>query len=142
MSYLPESPRYLLRRDKLSETIDILRKVYPFATEEQLHLKAEVIRDSVKKNMGHQGSFIQTWKRLHFVGANFRGLVIACGLQGIQQLCGCVFNCFSIAFSELIANIFLPAHSFNTLMYYAPTLFESVGFDNPLVIGLVISIVK
>jgi SP family myo-inositol transporter-like MFS transporter 13 len=88
LSYLPESPRYLLRRDKLAETVDILRKVYPYATEEQLHLKAEVIRDSVKKNMGHQGSFIQTWKRLHFVGANFRGLVIACGLQGIQQLCG------------------------------------------------------
>lgn len=119
LSYLPESPRYLLRRDKLAQTVDILRKVYPFATEEQLHLKAEVIRDSVKKNMGHQGSFVQTWKRLHFVGANFRGLVIACGLQGIQQLCG-----------------------FNTLMYYAPTLFESVGFDNSLVIGLVISIVN
>ncbi|GAA5885092.1 hypothetical protein JCM16303_006399 [Sporobolomyces ruberrimus] len=119
LSYLPESPRYLLRRDKLAETVDILRKVYPYATEEQLHLKAEVIRDSVKKTMGHQGSFIQTWKRLHFVGANFRGLVIACGLQGIQQLCG-----------------------FNTLMYYAPTLFESVGFDNSLVIGLVISIVN
>lgn len=88
LSYLPESPRYLLRRDKLAQTIDILRKVYPFASEEQLHLKAEVIRDSVKKNMGHQGSFVKTWKRLHFVGANFRGLVIACGLQGIQQLCG------------------------------------------------------
>ncbi|CEQ40369.1 SPOSA6832_01955, partial [Sporobolomyces salmonicolor] len=119
LGFLPESPRYLLRRDKLEETVNILRKVYPYATEEQLHLKAEVIRDSVKANMGHQASFIQTWKRLHFVGANFRGLIIACGLQGIQQLCG-----------------------FNTLMYYAPTLFESVGFKNSLVIGLVISIVN
>ncbi|GAA6061240.1 hypothetical protein JCM10212_002699 [Sporobolomyces blumeae] len=119
LGYLPESPRYLLRRDRLSETVDILRKVYPFATEEQVHLKADVIRDSVQANLGHRGGFIETWKRLHFVGANLRGLVIACGLQGIQQLCG-----------------------FNTLMYYAPTLFEGVGFDNSLVIGLVISIVN
>lgn len=32
--------------------------------------------------------------------------------------------------------------SFNTLIYYAPTLFKSVGFENSLVIGLVISITK
>ncbi|GAA6002451.1 hypothetical protein JCM10207_001129 [Rhodosporidiobolus poonsookiae] len=119
LGYLPESPRFLLRKDKLEQTVKILRKIYPYATDEQVHFKAEVIRTSVKDNMGHRGSFIETWKRLHFVPANFRGLVIACGLQGIQQLCG-----------------------FNTLMYYAPTLFESVGFDNSLVIGLVISIVN
>ncbi|GAA5983191.1 hypothetical protein JCM11641_006841 [Rhodosporidiobolus odoratus] len=117
--YLPESPRFLLRRDKFEATVSILRKIYPYATDEQVHLKAEVIRSSVKDTMGHRASFVETWKRLHFVGANFRGLVIACGLQGIQQLCG-----------------------FNTLMYYAPTLFESVGFDNSLIIGLVISIVN
>ncbi|GAA6049605.1 hypothetical protein JCM3770_005031 [Rhodotorula araucariae] len=114
--YLPESPRYLLRHDKLKETVDILRKIYPFASEEQLHLKADVIGKSVKDN---QLTFVQTWKRLHLNGPNFRALVVACGLQGIQQLCG-----------------------FNTLMYYAPTLFENVGFDNSLVIGLVVSIVN
>ncbi|GAA6027340.1 hypothetical protein JCM8097_002608 [Rhodosporidiobolus ruineniae] len=119
LGYLPESPRFLLRRDKLEQTVAILRKIYPYATEEQVHFKAEVIRESVKENMGHKAGFVETWKRLHFVGANFRGLVIACGLQGIQQLCG-----------------------WNTLMYYAPTLFESVGFNNSLVIGLVISIVN
>ncbi|GAA6002131.1 uncharacterized protein JCM10292_000770 [Rhodotorula paludigena] len=119
LAWLPESPRFLLRRDKFEATVQILRKIYPFATDEQVHLKAEVISKSVKENMGHRASFVQTWKRLHFNGPNFRALVVACGLQGIQQLCG-----------------------FNTLMYYAPTLFESVGFDNSLVIGLVISIVN
>ncbi|BGP00427.1 Myo-inositol transporter 2 [Rhodotorula toruloides] len=117
--YLPESPRFLLRHDKLEATVTILRKIYPYATEEQLHLKADVISKSVKENMGHRATFVQTWKRLHLNGPNFRALVVACGLQGIQQLCG-----------------------FNTLMYYAPTLFQSVGFDNSLVIGLVISIVN
>lgn len=117
--YLPESPRYLLRQDKLEATVDILRKIYPYASEAQLHLKADVISKSVKDTMGHTATLVQTWKRLHLNAPNFRALVVACGLQGIQQLCG-----------------------FNTLMYYAPTLFENVGFDNSLVIGLVISIVN
>jgi len=117
--YLPESPRYLLRQDKLEATVNILRKIYPYASEAQLHLKADVISKSVKDTMGHTATLVQTWKRLHLNAPNFRALVVACGLQGIQQLCG-----------------------FNTLMYYAPTLFENVGFDNSLVIGLVISIVN
>ncbi|GAA5861797.1 hypothetical protein JCM3774_001305 [Rhodotorula dairenensis] len=119
LGYLPESPRYLLRHDKREATLDIMRKIYPFAAEEQIQLKVEVISKSVKLNMSHHGSFIQTWKRLHLNGPNFRALVVACGLQGIQQFCG-----------------------WNTLLYYAPTLFKSVGFSNSLVIGLVISIVN
>lgn len=87
MHLLPESPRFLLRKDRLEETLIILRKIYPFATEEQVTLKARVIRASVKRNLGGEG-FVATWKRLHFIPTNFRGLVIACGLQGIQQLCG------------------------------------------------------
>ncbi|ORY92677.1 general substrate transporter [Leucosporidium creatinivorum] len=114
---LPESPRYLLRNDRFDETLVILRKIYPYASEEQVNLKARVIATSVKQVAGASSGLVATWKRLHFVPANFRGLVIACGLQGIQQLCG-----------------------FNTLIYYAPTLFKSVGFENSLVIGLVISI--
>lgn len=86
--YLPESPRYLLRHDKLEATVNILRKIYPYATEEQVHLKADVISKSVKENMGHRATFVETWKRLHLNGPNFRALIVACGLQGIQQLCG------------------------------------------------------
>ena len=119
LGYLPESPRYLLRHDNLEATLNIMRKIYPFAAEEQIQLKVEVISKSVKMNMSHHGSFIQTWKRLHLNGPNFRALVVACGLQGIQQFCG-----------------------WNTLLYYAPTLFKSVGFSNSVVIGLVISIVN
>lgn len=87
MHLLPESPRYLLRKDRLEETLVILRKIYPFATEEQIGLKARVIQNSVKVNL-ENGGFVKTWKRLHFNPTNLRGLIIACGLQGIQQLCG------------------------------------------------------
>ncbi len=117
--FLPESPRYLLRDNRVEETLVILRKIYPYATVEQLELKCRVIGASVRENIGAKAGFIPTWKRLHFIGCNLRGLIIACGLQGIQQLCG-----------------------FNTLTYYAPTLFASVGFSNSLVIGLVLSCVN
>ena len=42
--------------------------------------------------------------------------VVGCGLQGYQQLCG-----------------------FNTLMYYSATLFATIGFDQPIAVGLIIS---
>jgi len=45
-----------------------------------------------------------------------RALVVGCGLQGYQQLCG-----------------------FNTLMYYSATLFATIGFDQPIAVGLIIS---
>ena len=87
MHLLPETPRYLLLRDRVDEAESILRKIYPFATVEQIALKAKVIGTSVKLSSGNS-NLIATWKRLHFDPANLRGLVIACGLQGIQQLCG------------------------------------------------------
>ena len=42
--------------------------------------------------------------------------VVGCGLQAYQQLCG-----------------------FNTLMYYSATLFTTIGFDQPIAVGLIIS---
>ncbi|VVT55134.1 uncharacterized protein SAPINGB_P004444 [Magnusiomyces paraingens] len=50
------------------------------------------------------------------VGANFRAVVITCGLQGIQQFSG-----------------------FNSLMYFSGTIFESVGFEDPTTVSLIVA---
>lgn len=43
-------------------------------------------------------------------------IVVGCGMQAFQQLCG-----------------------FNTLMYYSATLFKEIGFNQPTAVGLIIS---
>ncbi|KAE8365014.1 general substrate transporter [Aspergillus caelatus] len=55
-------------------------------------------------------------KMLHIKPAYFRTLICACGFIVIAQMSG-----------------------FNTLMYYSATLFDLVGFSNPVAVGLVVS---
>ncbi|KAH9929117.1 general substrate transporter [Epithele typhae] len=54
-------------------------------------------------------TFLQRVKILLMNPANRRALIVGCGLQAFQQLSG-----------------------FNTLMYYSATLFQEVGFDQPI----------
>jgi len=55
-------------------------------------------------------------KQLHTVPSNLRALICACGLMVISQMSG-----------------------FNVLMYYSSTLFDIVGFSNPVAVGLVVA---
>src|SRR5690606_17927335 len=45
-----------------------------------------------------------------------RGLLIVCGLQALQQLCG-----------------------FNALMYFSATIFQSLGFDKPAATSMLVA---
>ncbi|CED85172.1 general substrate transporter [Phaffia rhodozyma] len=116
--WLPESPRILLRNKKVTEAESVLRKMYAQATPAQLEAKLRVLEASVEQSR----EVIRTttvWDRTRsmlVVGANRRALIIGCGLQAFQQLCG-----------------------FNSLMYYSATLFKSVGFDNSTATGLIIA---
>ncbi|KAM5361017.1 hypothetical protein ACJA88_014619 [Fusarium oxysporum] len=68
------------------------------------------------KALNEEISVRQSLKSLVTVPANRRAAIVACGLMATQQLCG-----------------------FNTMMYYSSTLFQIVGFDNPIAVGTIVT---
>lgn len=116
--HLPESPRVLVRRGNMEAARKVLSRVYALASSEQVDLKLKVLHATVKQSVETANS-TTFWQRLGSLFSNpinRRALVIACGMQAFQQLCG-----------------------FNTLMYYSASLFQEIGFNQPTAVGLIIS---
>jgi len=116
--FLPESPRILIRKGKLRDAELVMRKIYSHATNEQLALKVKVLQAAVKDSIdiANSTTVLQRCRSMLVIPVNRRALIIACGLQAFQQLCG-----------------------FNTLMYYSATLFKSIGFNQPTAVGLIVA---
>ncbi|KIY72073.1 general substrate transporter [Cylindrobasidium torrendii FP15055 ss-10] len=116
--FLPESPRYLLMQGKDQAARDIVGKIYPYAKPEDVALKVKVLEAAVHHSihLAHTTTFFQRFRSMISDPFNRRALIVACGLQAFQQLCG-----------------------FNTLMYYSATLFATIGFDQPTAVGLIVS---
>lgn len=116
--HLPESPRVLVRRGNMEAARKALSRVYALASSEQVDLKLKVLHATVKQSIEITNSttFWQRFGSLFSNPINRRALVIACGMQAFQQLCG-----------------------FNTLMYYSASLFQEIGFNQPTAVGLIIS---
>lgn len=119
--WCPESPRQLLFHNRREECGRVLRKIYPQATEEQLADKVRSIELGVSeaKALNEEISLLAALRMLFTISANLRALIAACGLMAFQQFCG-----------------------FNTLMYYSSTLFDIVGFGNPLAVGTIVACVN
>ncbi|KAH8689048.1 general substrate transporter [Talaromyces proteolyticus] len=117
--WCPESPRQLLFHNRLEECIQVVRRIYPNASEEQISQKILSIKYGVTqaKAMNEEFSVRTALKHLFMIPANLRALTAACGLMAFQQFCG-----------------------FNTLMYYSATLFQIVGFSNPIAVGTVVAV--
>ncbi|EMD36968.1 hypothetical protein CERSUDRAFT_83989 [Gelatoporia subvermispora B] len=115
---LPESPRILIRRGDFEGAHAVLTKIYARATPEQVDLKAKVLAASVKQSIeiANTTTVLERWRLILSNGINRRALIVGCGLQAYQQLCG-----------------------FNTLMYYSATLFKEIGFNQPTAVGLIVS---
>ncbi|TIC20267.1 general substrate transporter [Wallemia mellicola] len=115
---LPESPRYLLTKDKTEEAYNAIARMYPRATQEELALKFDILTANVDESvqLARQHTTWQLLKSLFTIPKNLRALSLAMTLQATQQLCG-----------------------FNGLMYFAPTLFQMLGFQNPPTGGLVVA---
>ncbi|KAH9947864.1 general substrate transporter [Amylocystis lapponica] len=116
--FLPESPRIMIRRGNPDEARAVMTKIYSHASPEQIDLKLRVLVGSVKKSIeiANTTTFWQRFQSMFVNPINRRALIVGCGLQAFQQLCG-----------------------FNTLMYYSATLFEEIGFNQPTAVGLIVS---
>jgi len=116
--FLPESPRILLRRGDKTNAHRIMTRIYAFAKPEEVDLKIRVLQVSVQKSIEitESTTLTQRCQSMIFDPINRRALIVGCGMQAFQQLCG-----------------------FNTLMYYSATLFKEIGFNQPTAVGLIIS---
>ncbi|POS80999.1 myo-inositol transporter [Diaporthe helianthi] len=97
----------------------VLRRIYPNATEEHVANKLISLENGVNaaRALSEEISWRTSVKNIFTVPANLRATIAACGLMAFQQFCG-----------------------FNTLMYYSSTLFDIVGFSNPIAVGTVVAV--
>ncbi|TIC30666.1 putative myo-inositol transporter [Wallemia mellicola] len=115
---LPESPRYLLARNRSEEAYNALARMYPRATQEEMALKFDILTANVDESvrMSNEHTTWELIKMLFTLPRNQRSIFLTMCLQATQQLCG-----------------------FNGLMYFAPTLFGMLGFENPATGGMVVA---
>lgn len=118
LPFCPESPRQLVFHGKPDKAAEVIRRIFPNGSPEQVQNKIKHITISVEqaKLMNQGKSMWWVLKQLYVVPANLRAMISACGLMAISQLGG-----------------------FNSLMYYSPLLFSLVGFSNPVAVGTVIA---
>ncbi|KAL8694759.1 MAG: hypothetical protein Q9218_000685 [Villophora microphyllina] len=131
---LPETPRWLVKAGKEDLAQNVLKKVY--ASNNNM-VSERVLRSIQKEVMDEEAlskivnpaipgndslpsltHFQHRMTELLFVGGNRRALVIACMLQGLQQLCG--FQ--------------------NSIMYFSATIFSLLGFTSPILTSLSVAL--
>ncbi|CAD6442511.1 17e228d7-ecdf-468f-a12a-67f90c9af624 [Sclerotinia trifoliorum] len=136
MLVMPETPRWLVQVGRVDEGRSVLNKVFGTGLEMQKVVdavlkgivrevreedEAKRLRGMARKNKGSEDSWISdakdSWEELIGVGGNRRALIIACLLQGLQQLCG-----------------------FNSLMYFSATIFTILGFSSPTLTSLSVAL--
>nr|QFR37098.1 MFS transporter [Cyberlindnera americana] len=116
--FLPDTPRYYIMKGKLDKACEVLARTHVGATEELIHDKVDELA-RMNNSVPGDNQLQRTWngvKMLHMVPSNLRALIIACGLQGIQQFTG-----------------------FNSLMYFSGTVFESIGFNNSTAVSVIVA---
>ena len=150
---MPETPRWLVKAGKKETAKRVLGRVYGAEGTDGGRLVKAVLRkvereileeeDSARGRMRKGGWSAKLDKiqddlsQLVGVGGNRRALIIACLLQGAQQLCGFVSPStnHSVPKDSTLTTI-----SQNSLMYFSATIFSLVGFRSPTLTSLSIAL--
>lgn len=116
--FCPESPRQLVSHGNRDAADAVLQRIYPRSTVDQREAKIRSIELSLQEatQAMTEESLWTTFKRVFTTPSTGRAVLAACTIMAISQLGG-----------------------FNTLMYYAATLFSIVGFTNPTAVGITVS---
>lgn len=116
--FLPDTPRFYVMNSDYDRAIEVVKMTHNNSSDA---FAKSVVQDMIASNSTVPGStpLHQIWnsiKIIHKSPANFRALILACGLQGIQQFTG-----------------------FNSLMYFSTTIFETIGFHNATAVSIIIA---
>ncbi|RCK67162.1 Myo-inositol transporter 2 [Candida viswanathii] len=116
--FLPDTPRYYVMNNEIDKAKKVIRQVHIEPSEAFVDA---TIDEMVTSNSTVPGKnpLQKAWesiKIIHTTPGNFRALILACGLQGIQQFTG-----------------------FNSLMYFSATIFETIGFHNATAVSIIIA---
>jgi len=116
--FVPESPRQLVAQGKIDQADKSLQKIYVSSTEQQRSDKIKSIQVSLEETQSvmSETSLWQTTKKIFTTPSTARAVGTACIVMAVSQLGG-----------------------FNTLMYYAGTLFAIVGFSNATAVAITVS---
>ncbi|GEQ70978.1 hypothetical protein JCM33374_g4659 [Metschnikowia sp. JCM 33374] len=115
--FLPDTPRYYVIKGDYARAKEVYKKIESHASDSTADA---MVSDMIASNSTVPGTPLgQIWrsiKLIHTNSANFRALILACGLQGVQQFTG-----------------------FNSLMYFSTTIFETIGFENSTAVSIIIA---
>lgn len=116
--FLPDTPRFYVMNGDITKAKEILRRIHNNPSPSYINAIVDdmVQSDSNVPGSTPMGKIVNSVKLIHTIPSNFRALILACGLQGIQQFTG-----------------------FNSLMYFSATIFQILGFDNPTAVSIIIA---
>jgi len=133
LAVMPESPRWLYKRGDMDQAAAVLRKVFIGSNgnkivqgvlraiqkeqDEEENQEGDVETEDSTSPRKLNTLLPRNTRQLFSTHSQRRALAIACFLQGAQQLCG-----------------------FNSVMYFAATIFSLAGFHSPTLPALTIAL--